>query len=135
MSFLDNLESSLKNLETSQERGEDRAREAKNRASEKERAMAAAPCADALKNGTFAQELLAHATRIGFSKRVKVQPTWIGSTLRLQARELRLELRPTAEGVLAVYFEDNEEKASEIVSLEGSAEKLATAWLDATEPQ
>jgi hypothetical protein len=135
MSFLDNLESSLKNLETNQERGEDRAREVKARASEKERALAAAPYADALKNGPFAQEFLAHATRLGFSKRVKVQPTWIGSTLRLQARELKLELRPTAEGVLAVYFEDNEEKGSEIVNLEGNAEALATSWLDATESQ
>jgi hypothetical protein len=37
--------------------------------------------------------------------------------------------------VLAVYFEDNEEKGSEIVNLDGSAEDLATAWLDATESQ
>lgn len=131
MSYLDNLESNLKSLESSQERGEERAREAKSRASEKARSLAAAPYAEALRSGSFANDLLAHATRIGFSKRIKVQPTWLGNTLRLQARELRLELRPTPEGVMAIYFEDDEEKGSEIVSLEGSAEELATRWLAA----
>jgi hypothetical protein len=131
MSYLDNLESSLKNLETNQERGDDLKRDVKHRASEKARALAAAPHADALKNGTFTHEFLAHATRIGFTQRTKVQPTWLGSVLRLQAKERRLEFRPTPEGVMAVYFEDNEEKASEIVDLQGSAEELAKRWLAA----
>lgn len=131
MSYLDNLESSLKNLETNQERGEDLQRDVKHRASEKARALAAAPFADALKNGTFTHDLLAHATRIGFSQRMKVQPTWLGSTLRLQARERRMELRPTADGVMAIYFEENQETGSEIVDLKGSAEELAKRWLGA----
>ena len=131
MSYLDNLESSLKNLETNQERGEDLKRDVKHRASEKARALAAAPHADALKNGTFTHEFLAHATRIGFTQRTKVQPTWLGNTLRLQARERRLELRPTPEGVMAYYFEDNEERGSEIVDLQGNAEELAKRWLAA----
>ena len=42
MSYLDNLESSLKNLETNQERGEDLKRDVQHRASEKARALAAA---------------------------------------------------------------------------------------------
>jgi hypothetical protein len=131
MSYLDNLESSLKNLETNQERSEDLQRDVKHRASEKARALAAAPHADALKNGTFTHEFLAHATRIGFAQRTKVQPTWLGSTLRLQAKERRLELRPTPEGVMAFYFEDNEEKGSEIVDLQGNAEEFAKRWLAA----
>ena len=131
MSYLDNLESSLKNLETNQERGEDLQRDAKHRATEKARALAAAPHADALKNGTFTHEFLAHATRIGFTQRTKVQPTWLGSTLRLQARERRLEFRPTAEGVMAFYFEDDQETRSEIVDLQGNPEELARRWLAA----
>ena len=131
MSYLDNLESSLKNLETNEERGADLQRDVQHRASEKARALAAAPYADALKNGSFAHDFLAHATRIGFTQRTKVQPTWLGTTLRLQARERRLEFRPTPEGVMAFYFEDNLEKGSEIVDLEGDAEEMAKRWLAA----
>jgi hypothetical protein len=131
MSYLDNLESSLKNLETNQERGEDLKRDAQHRASEKARALAAAPHADALKNGAFAHDFLAHATRIGFTQRTKVQPTWIGNVLRLQARDRRLEFRPTPEGVRAFYFEDDQETGNEIVDLKGNAEELAKRWLAA----
>jgi len=131
MSFLDNLESSLKSLESNDERNSGLKRDVQNRATEKARALAAAPYADALKNGSFTHDCLAHATRIGFAQRVKVQPTWMGTTLRLQARDRRLELRPTPEGVVAVYFEDNQEKGSEPVSLDGSAEDLAKRWLAA----
>ena len=34
---------------------------------------------------------------------------WLGTTLRLQAREHRLELRPTPDGVMA-YFLVNEKE-------------------------
>jgi len=131
MGYLDNLESNLKNLETSQERGADLKRDTVRRASDKARALAAAPYADALKNGSFTQDFLAHATRIGFSQRTKVQPTWLGTTLRLQARERKLELRPTPEGVMAHYFEDEQETGSEIVDLQGNAEEFARRWLAA----
>jgi hypothetical protein len=131
MSFLDNLESSLKNLESNEERAADVQREAKNRASEKAKALAAAPFAEALKTGPFAHDFLIHATRIGFAQRTKVQPTWLGTTLRLQARDRRLELRPTPEGVRAHFFEDQEEKGSELIDLNGSAEELAKRWLAA----
>ena len=131
MSYLDNLESSLKNLETNQERGADLKRDAVQRASDKARALAAAPFADALRNGRFTQDFLAHATRIGFSQRTKVQPIWLGTTLRLQARERRLEFRPTPEGIMAHYFEDDQETGNELVNLEGSAEEFAKRWLAA----
>jgi hypothetical protein len=84
-----------------------------------------------LKNGQFTHDFLAHATRIGFSQRTKVQPTWLGSTLRLQAKEKRLELRPTPEGVRAFFFEEDEEKGSELIDLKGGAEELAKRWLAA----
>jgi hypothetical protein len=131
MSYLDSLESNLKNLENSQERGADLQRDVKHRELEKAKALAAAPFAEELKNGRFTHEFLACATTIGFSQRTKVQPTWLGTTLRLQAKERRLELRPTPEGVMAVFFEDETEKGSEIVDLKGSAETLAKRWLAA----
>jgi hypothetical protein len=131
MSFLDNLESSLKSLESNEERNADVQRDAKIRASDKAKALASAPFAEALKTGPFTHDFLMHATRIGFSQRTKVQPTWLGSTLRLQAKERRLELRPTPEGVLALFFEDDEEKGSEIVDLNSNAEDLAKRWLAA----
>jgi hypothetical protein len=129
MSYLDNLESSLKNLENTQERGADLQRDRKHRDSEKSRALAAAPYADALKNGSFTHDFLAHVTSIGFARRMKVQPTWIGNALRLQARERRLEFRPTPEGVRAFFFEDDEEKGNELIDLQGNAEDLAKRWL------
>jgi hypothetical protein len=131
MSFLDSLESNLKSLETNEERNADVQRDVKHRATAKASALAAAPFADALKNSAFTQEFLTHATRVGFSQRLKVQPTWLGTTLRLQARDRRLELRPTPEGVMAVFFEEDQEKRSEIVDLEGSAEEFAKRWLAA----
>ena len=129
MSYLDSLESNLKNLENSQERNVDLQRDVKHRESEKAKALAAAPYAEELKTGRFTQDFLAHATAIGFSQRTKVQPTWLGSTLRLQAKERRLELRPTPQGVMAFFFEEDEEKGSEMVDLKGNAEELAKRWL------
>ena len=79
MGFLDNLESNLKSLESNEERNADAHRDARNRASDKAKALASAPFADALKTGAFTHDLLAHATRIGFSQRTKVQPTWLGT--------------------------------------------------------
>lgn len=131
MSYLDSLESNLKNLENSQERNEDVQRDARHRESEKTKALAAAPYTDELKTGRFTQDLLVHTTSIGFSQRTKVQPTWLGSTLRLQAKERRLELRPTPEGVQAVFFEDDQQTTTEIIDLKGSAEALAKRWLAA----
>ncbi len=46
----------------------------------------------------------------------------LGTTLRLEAREHRLELGPTPKGVMAYY-------------LKGNAEKLAKKWLDVVGPR
>src|SRR5689334_17102982 len=98
MSFLDNLESNLKSLESNQET--DHTAEYQRRARERAGAQAVAPYAEALKKGPFTAELLKQTTRVGFSLRTKVHIAWLGSTLRLEARERRLELRPTAGGVV-----------------------------------
>ena len=129
MSFLDNLESNLKSLE-SREEGNDTA-EQQRRARERDRAaaQAAAPHAEELKKSPFTAELLKQAARVGFEKRTKVHVAWLGSTLRLEARERRLELRPTASGVVAAYIEGGEEVKTEPADLTGSAEQFIRAWL------
>ena len=131
MSFLDNLENSLKNLESSEEGKEERGRQQRERETQLAQARAAAPFAEELKTGQFTAELLKQATRIGHSQRVKVHIAWLGTTLRLEARERRLELRPTAAGVVAVYLEDNREARTEPLDLKGSAEEFARRWLTA----
>ena len=132
MSFLDNLESNLKNLESSEEGKEEAGRQQRARESQLAQARAAAPFAEELKKGPFTAELLRQATRIGYSQRVKVHIAWLGTTLRLEARERRLELRPTAEGVVAVYLDGNQETRTEPVDLKGNAEDLVRNWLTAS---
>src|SRR5262245_1728168 len=123
MSFLDNLESNLKNLE-SREEGQDQ-REQERRTGDRKRALEEAPWADQLKNGPFTAELLRQAARIGHAQRLLVRPTWLGTTLRLEAGSRRMELRPTAEGVVAVFHTGDSER----VDLGGSAEALVRKWL------
>jgi hypothetical protein len=130
MSFLDNLENNLKSLESAGQGRESAERDHKARENARAAAQAAAPYADALKNGPFTAELLKQATRIGFAIRTKVHIAWLGSTLRLEARERRLELRPTAAGVVAVYIEGGRETRTEPVDLNGSAEALVRGWLE-----
>lgn len=131
MSFLDNLENNLKNLENTEEsRGTEKRRrevEAQNKAAQ----QAARPYAEALRDGPFTQELLAAAMRLGHLKRVAVRPTWIGDTLRLQARESRLDLQPTGSGVEAMAREGENELWRDTVDLEaaGAATRLAERWL------
>jgi hypothetical protein len=129
MSFLDNLENNLKSLE-SQEEGKEAA-EQQRRARERDRAnaQAAAPYAEELKKAPFTAELLKQAARVGFEKRTKVHIAWLGSTLRLEARERRLELRPTSTGIQAVYLEDGNETRSEPLDTKSSAEDFVRRWL------
>ena len=129
MSFLDNLENSLKSLESSQEGKEAAERQARTREQQRAEAQAIAPWAERLKNSPFTAELLKQASRAGFSMRVKVHIAWLGTTLRLEAREKRLELRPTAHGIVAGYIEGQQETRVEPVDLEGNAEELVRGWL------
>jgi hypothetical protein len=129
MSFLDNLENNLKSLESSEEGKESAERQARTREQERAAAQAVAPWAEKLKASPFTAELLKQASRIGFSMRTKVHIAWLGTTLRLEARERRLELRPTPTGILAAYIEGQQETRTEPVDLAGSAEELVRGWL------
>lgn len=129
MSFLDNLENSLKSLESSEQGKEDKERAHRARENERAQVQAVAPFAELLKQSPFTAELLKQAARVGFSLRTKVHIAWLGSTLRLEARDKRLELRPTAEGIVAGYIEAGKETHTEPCDLEGSAEDLVRRWL------
>ncbi|MBI3209921.1 MAG: hypothetical protein HYZ37_13625 [Candidatus Solibacter usitatus] len=131
MSFLDNLENNLKSLESREERDPEQIRrDQERREAERQDRIRAAPFAAELRNGPFTQALLGHATRIGFSKRVKVNITWLDTTLRLDARDLRLELQPDAEGVVARHQLAGEELQSERIELKpDAAAALAERWL------
>src|ERR1700760_919304 len=99
MSFLDNLENNLKSLENNEQGGID---ESRRRDVERARALASAPWAEKLKSGPFTSALMQQATVAGRQRRIKVNLMWIGTTLRLEARGHRLELRPEPKGVAAV---------------------------------
>ena len=129
MSFLDNLENNLKALESHEEGKESAEREARQRETERARAQAAAPFAEELKKSPFTEELLRQTTRVGHAVRTKIHVAWLGATLRLEARERRLELRPTANGVVAVSIEDGREVSSEPVDLGGDSAALLRNWL------
>jgi hypothetical protein len=129
MSFLDNLENTLKSLESSEQGKEDAERARRTRASERAQAEAVAPYAEQLKQSPFTAELLKQAARVGFSLRTKVHIAWLGTTLRLEARERRLELRPTPQGIVAGYIENGQETRTEACDLNGNPEDLVRKWL------
>jgi len=131
MSFLDNLENNLKSLENAEQNRDEAERRNRTRDAERAEALAAAPYADALKNGAFTADLLKQAARIGFSLRTKIHIAWLGTTLRLEARDRRLELRPTATGVVAAYLEDGQEPRLEPLDLAGDPAELVRTWLAA----
>ncbi|HZU24412.1 MAG TPA: hypothetical protein VFA04_02765 [Bryobacteraceae bacterium] len=126
MSFLDNLENNLKSLEREQENSaEDRRRQEEERA----RAVAAAPWAQRLKESDYTKRLMDAAVVAGHRRRMKVYISWIGTTLRLEARERRLELRPTAEGIQAVVLENGNEVSCRAVELGGEPAGLVADLL------
>ncbi len=129
MSFLDNLENSLKSLESSEQGKEDAERAHRTREQERAQAQAVAPYAEQLKQSAYTAELLKQAARVGFSLRTKIHIAWLGSTLRLEAREKRLELRPTAQGIVAAYIENGQETRTEAFDLTGNPEDLVRGWL------
>ena len=133
MSFSDSLENNLKNMERSEE-GLDSGRNPGRRQSDRAKSLATAPHAEKLKSGAFTQDLLRAATRIGFGMKTKVHIFWMGATLRLQARDHKLELRPSPEGVFAFWISGTEEKKKEKVDLSGKGEALAKKWLDMVGP-
>lgn len=130
MSFLDNLENNLKALESRDERNpEALAREAAAREAARAAAIAIAPFAEALRNGPFKDGLLTACRDIGHRSRVLVRPVWVDSTLRLEAGSRKLELRPTPNGVLAVFMEGGREQESMPIDLASDPVRLAEKWL------
>jgi hypothetical protein len=130
MSFLDNLENNLKSLESQEDGKESAERQHRERENQRASAQAVAPYAEELKKGPYTAELLKQASRVGHSLRVMVRVTWIGTSLRLEARDRKLELRPTPTGIDAVYLEENREVRSEPLNLQGSPEQLLRTWLE-----
>jgi hypothetical protein len=126
VSFLDNLENNLKALESREQGGlEDN----RHREAERARVLAAAPWAERLKTSLFTAGLMKFATLAGRQKRMKVNLLWLGTTLRLEAREQRLELRPAADGVIAVFLREGEEIRRHGVDLESDPQTLVAEWM------
>jgi hypothetical protein len=132
MSFLDNLENNLKALESRDEGNFDHD---KRREAERTRALAAAPWADRLKQEPYAAALMQKATLAGRERRIKVNLAWIDTTLRLEARDLRLELRPMPSGIVAVFLKGAQEMRKEPVNLAGDPAKLTAEWMEMLDEQ
>jgi len=130
MSFLDSLEDNLKNLER-QDFGARHNRDRQQMDSERAKAMAAAAHAEQLRKDPYTAELLKQVTRLSHAIRTKVNLAWIGTTLRLEARGRRLELRPTSTGVVAAFIEGNREVRTAPLDLGSNPEDLAREWLAA----
>jgi hypothetical protein len=130
MGFLDNLENSLKSLESREERDPN---EQKRRDANRARELAAAPWAEQLKNSPFTQQLYHEATVTGHRLRTKIYMSWLGDSLRLQARDRQLALRPTPQGIVAEFFEPDGSSALEDLNLEGSPLALLQRWLGTPE--
>jgi hypothetical protein len=132
MSFLDNLENNLKALESRDQGGME---DHKARESGRNRALAAAPWADRLKQSEWTQTLFRDVTRAGHLRRTKVGLIWIGTTLRLEARGHRLELQPAPTGIMASFLHDGEETSRVPVDMEASPAVLIDAWMPVIDAQ
>ena len=128
MSFLDNLENTLKNMESREERDPSAHL---RRESDRAEVLATAPWAEKLKESPYTPKLMDEAAAAGHRIRAKVYMAWLGTTLRLEVRGRRLELRPTADGVVAIFLENNEQIRSEPLDLDGDPRALVTEWLAA----
>lgn len=124
---MDNLEDNLKSLERQDERDHS-AHE--RRQAERADALAVAPWAEKLKTSTFTKELMNKAAEAGHHIRTKVYMTWLGNTLRFEARGKKLELRPGADGVRAVFLEGIDEIKSHQVDLNSDPADLVREWLE-----
>ena len=132
MSFLDNLENNLKALEANE--APPRHDEAK-RAKERDQARLAAPWAERLKTDPWTNQLMQQVTRAGFQRRTKVNLAWIGTSLRLEARGHKLELRPESKGVTAVYLHGLEESRREPVNFKEDPRKMVDGWMKVLDHQ
>jgi hypothetical protein len=132
MSFLDNLEDNLKALESQDEGGLDQNR---RREADRARALAVAPWAERLKSEPYAKILIQQATIAGRQRRTKVNLAWIDTTLRLEARAQRLELRPRPDGVVAVFLLNGHEVRQQQIDLSSDPQGLTNDWMAALDEQ
>jgi len=132
MSFLDNLENNLKALENQEEKDPEKVkRDHERQEAERQAALLRAPYVDALKSSAFTSALLTECRTIGHGQRVLVQFVWIGESLRLNAKNKRLELTPSTEGIVAVMSLDGMETARATVDPQkDDAAGLARLWLE-----
>jgi hypothetical protein len=126
MGFLDNLETSLKNLETRDERD---GNEHQRMQSDRARNLAIAPWSERLKSSPYTNDLFNKAVAAGHRRRTKVYLARIDNTVRLEAKERRLELKPTPDGIVAEYVEPNGELKTEAVDLADDPQALIEKWL------
>jgi hypothetical protein len=131
MGFLDNLENTLKALERQEEKDPEKVkRDREQREAERSAAITRAPHVEALRDSAFTSELLGQCRVVGREAKVLVQFTWIGENLRLDAKEKRMELVPTADGIIAVVSENGVESDQWKVDPEkDEAAALARRWL------
>jgi len=131
MSFLDSLENNLKALESREERDPEKVtRDQERREADRVAALQRAPHVDALRNSAFTAELLTECRAIGHGQRVLVQFTWIGESLRLDAKAKRMELVATEDGIMAVLYVDGAETGRAAIDPQAdNAAQLATHWL------
>jgi len=131
MGFLDNLENTLKALERQEEKDPEKVkRDREQREAERSAAITRAPHVEALRDSAFTSELLGQCRVVGREAKVLVQFTWIGENLRLDAKEKRMELVPTADGIVAVVSENGVESDQWKVDTEkDDAAALARRWL------
>ncbi|HEY3936121.1 MAG TPA: hypothetical protein VGL97_01720 [Bryobacteraceae bacterium] len=126
MGFLDNLENSLKTLESREERDPG---ELQRKEDERARILAAAPWAEKLKSSPYTQQLFDQAAVTGHRLRTKIYMAWLDTTLRLDAKERRLELRPAPDGIVAAFIEPGGETQTQPLDLAGDPAELLRSWL------
>jgi hypothetical protein len=134
MSYLDNLENNLKALENREEKDPEKLkRDQERREADRNDALLRAPHAEALKDSPFTMELLTQCRTIGHTQRVLVQFTWIGESLRLDAKTKRMQLIPTTEGIDVVFSVDGLETGRTTANPRtDDAAALAHRWLTAS---
>ncbi len=126
MGFLDNLENSLKSLEAQEERD---GRATQRREDDRVRTLAAAPWFEELKNSDYTKQLYNKAAAAGHRLRTKVYMAWLDTTLRLEARDRRLELKPTASGIVAEFIEPDGGSSVQAIDLKDDPQELIDQWL------
>jgi hypothetical protein len=130
MGFLDNLENDLKALENREERDPEKVRrDQERRDADRTAALLRAPHAEALRTSPFTSELVTHCRAIGHGQRVLVQFTWLGESLRMDAKTKRMDLTPTAEGITAIRSLNGEEGREAIDPNVDDPAALARRWL------